>query len=97
MQPRLVPLPPVVDPAEEVLPPPVEWTPDFVARWNNLNRMMSQTAVRALLGEPKWIDRRSTPHIEYWLYKDPTIQGEGWVAFLDRGGPVYKWWGSGRR
>jgi len=73
----------------------VEWTPEFRTKWTHLNRMMSRTAVRALLGEPKWIDTLSSPNFEYWLYKDPTIRGEGWIAFRDNSESVYRWWDSG--
>jgi hypothetical protein len=73
----------------------VEWTPEFRTKWSHLNRMMSRTAVRALLGEPKWIDTLSSPNFEYWLYKDPTIRGEGWIAFRDNEESVYRWWDSG--
>ena len=50
--------------------------------------------MRALLGDPKWIDTASTPRFEYWLYKDPTIRGEGWVVFLEDQPWVYNWWNS---
>jgi hypothetical protein len=66
----------------ESAPPAAGWDPVVLAKWTHLNRMMSRTAVRALLGPPKWIDPYSVPHLEYWLYKDPTIHGEGWIAFF---------------
>jgi len=71
-------------PAENA-PVSVEWTPEFRTKWSHLNRMMSRTSVRALLGNPKWIDTASSPRLEYWLYKDPTIRGEGWIAFTRTG------------
>jgi len=50
---------------------------------------------RACLGRA-YPDGRSTPHLEYWLYKDATIEGAGWVAFYDGGGPVSSWRDPGR-
>jgi hypothetical protein len=82
--------------AAENRPVSMEWTPEFRTKWSQLNRMMSRTSVRALLGDPKWIDRASSPRLEYWLYKDPTIRGEGWIAFIEDRPWVYNWWTSDR-
>jgi hypothetical protein len=82
--------------AAESPPVSVEWTPEFRTKWSHLNRMMSRTSVRALLGDPKWIDTASSPRLEYWLYKDPTIRGEGWIAFSEDQPWVYDWWSSDR-
>jgi hypothetical protein len=39
---------------------------------------MSQEAVLALLGQSRW--KRLLITTEWWLYKDNTLYGTGWVA-----------------
>jgi len=88
--------PPKIDVAPP--PPPPEpapqrtgWNPEDLAKWHRLRRGMSRTAVRMIFGYPQWIDRRSTPRTEYWLYTSERIVDGGWIAFFDAEGPVSSW------
>lgn len=62
-----------------VRPPPSDAHPARLeSRWSQLRRGMSQEAVLALLGQPRW--KRLLITTEWWLYKDNTLYGTGWVA-----------------
>jgi hypothetical protein len=49
-----------------------------VSAWNQLRRGMSPQEVEALLGQPRW--KRLFVTTEWWLYKENSLYGTGWVA-----------------
>jgi hypothetical protein len=44
-----------------------------------------------MFGYPQWVDRKTTPHTEYWLYESERVSDGTWVAFFDNDGPVADW------
>ena len=87
-----LPQPETVPPApREPAPARTGWSAEDLAKWHRLRRGMSRTAVRMIFGYPQWIDRRSTPRTEYWLYTSERVVDGGWIAFFDGEGPVASW------
>ncbi len=63
---------------KRVAPPPSAVQPQRAeSPWSRLRRGMSPQAVRALLGDPRW--KRLFVTTEWWLYKENSLYGTGWV------------------